>query len=581
VDKLVERQRQQILAQLGPNADPRLIDVKRMRKDAVERLVNQELLVQQAGENGYLVSEASVMKEVNEYPAFQENGKFSRKLFEDLLRQNGETPRSFLDTTKKRISQSLLTDGFAQSGIATMPELERLSALNFQKRDIHYATVPAARFLANITVSDDEVRKFYEANSGRFALPETVTLEYFTLSRSDFLEAAKPSEEDLRTLYDEKVRLASADEQRQAQHILITVDGKTKDADALKKIREVEKRLRAGEDFGKLAREFSQDPGSVANGGNLDMTSRGTFVPEFDKVLFSLKQGEVSEPVKTQYGYHIIKLNKIEKAETPSFAELRSELEKQAREAKAEELFAEAAEKLDAAVYEASDLQEPASKYKRVIAETQPFSRNGGTGIASDRKVVEAAFSEDLIKEGRNSQGIYLPDGSLAWMRVKKHAPASRRPLAEVAAEVRNQLLIDKAGEKARAVAASVSKALNAGATLADVAARESLSWQSLPDATRRSQVPMPDILRVAYRLPHPAQGKISADSFGLGSSFVVVAVTKVVPGEPVPAAELAQVRNAMSEKRSEEEFSDYIHFLRERGDVEISAVPDEAKAED
>ncbi len=232
----------------------------------------------------------------------------------------------------------------------------------------------------------------------------------------------------------------------------------------------------------QLAREFSQDPGSVATGGDLGMVSRGMFDPAFDKALFGMRRGEISAPVRTQYGYHLIKLNKIALPEVPSFAALKAELEKQAREAKADELFAEAIDKLDTAVYEAPDLKEPAAKMGRSVQESPAFSRSGGRGIAAERKVVEAAFSEDLIKEGRNSQGIALADGTVAWVRVKQHVPAAVRPLAEVTADVRNQVLLEKAAAKAKSVAASVVKALGSGASLADVAARENLSWQSAPE---------------------------------------------------------------------------------------------------
>lgn len=581
VDRQVDRQKQRILAQMGPNADPSMLDASRLRKEVMEGLVTNELLSQQAASNGYLVSEASVLKEIAEVPDFQENGKFSRKLYEEVLRQNDENPRTFVDSARKRLGYSLLAEGIGQSGIVSTPELQRLSALEKQKRDIHFAMVPAARFLANLSVSDVEIKKYYDSHPERFMMPETVTLEYLTLGRADFLNAATPTEADLQALYGQKVAAARSSEQRGAQHILVSVDDKTKDADALKKIREIEKRARAGEDFGKLAREFSQDPGSVANGGDLGLAARGMFAPEFDKALFSMKRGEISEPVKTQYGYHLIKLNSIELPETPAFATLKPELEQQAKEAKAEELFAEAVEKLDAAVYEASDLKEPAEKFKRPILETPPFGRSGGSGIAAERKVLDAAFSEDLVKEGRNSQGIYLADGGVAWIRVKQHKPAAKRPLAEVTGEVRNQVMIDKAGEKAKQVATSVTKALASGSSLEQVATSNGLSWQHLPDATRRTQVPMPDVLRVAYRLPQPAVGKISADSFGVGSSFVVVAVSKVVPGEAAPTAELTQLRNVLSENRSQQEFADYVRYLRESGDVEVSAEPSKAPAEE
>lgn len=573
VDRLADRQRQQMLAQMGENADPAQVDMNRIRKAVLEDLITRELLSQQARKNGYLISDASVMQQISEVPAFQQDGKFSSVLYEQVLRQNGENPKTFFATAKQRLGYSLLIEGLNQSGIVTVPELERLSSLDNQRRDVHFAAVPSARYLAEVSASDAEVRTFYDANRERFTTPETVALEYLVLSRADFLASAVPDEAALKARYKEKVKAGNENEQRQAQHILITVDDKTKDADALKKIQDVEKRARAGEDFGKLAKEFSQDPGSVASGGDLGLSSRGMFVAEFEKTLFSLKQGEISGPVKTQYGYHLIRLNRIETPATESFAALRPELERELREVKADELFADTIDKLDTAIYEAPDLKEPAEKFSRSIGVTAPFTRNGGAGIAADRKVVDVAFSEELVKEGKNSQGLHLADGSVIWVRVQQHVPATLKPLAEVAADVRNQLLLDKAHARAEAVAAAAVKALGEGKSLAEVAAGQKLLWQEALGMTRRAQGVPPELLRLAYRLPHPAAGKVSAASQDTGSAFVVVAVSKVIPGAPAPAADLAQVRNAMSESRSQQELQDYVRFLREQGKVVLKSA--------
>lgn len=570
VDRLADRQRQQMMAQMGQNADPALIDSTRIRKAVLEELISRELLAQQARKNGYLISDATVMQQISEVPAFQQDGKFSRTLYEQVLRQNGENPATFFATAKQRLGYSLLIEGLNQSGIVTSGELARLSSLDGQKRDVHFAGVPSARYLAEATASDAEVKAFYEAHQDRFTTPETVSLEYVTLSRADFVGSVQPTAEEVQARYDERVKALSANEQRQAQHILINVDAKTKDADALKKIQFIETRARSGADFAKLAGEYSQDPGSVSNGGDLGLAGRGQFVAPFEQALFSLKPGEISAPVKTEYGYHLIKLNRVEKAAVPALAALRPELEREVREARAEEKFADTVEKLDAAIYEASDLKEPAQQFKRAVATTAPFTRQGGGGIAADRKVLEAAFSEDVLKDGKSSQGLQLADGSVAWIRVDRHVPAALRPLADVNAEVRNQVLLEKAKARARAVADAAVKALGEGASLADVAAREKLSWTASPGLSRRTVGVPPEVLRLAYRLPHPVAGKASAGTHDAGTAFVVVAVSQVIPGEPAPMAELAQVRTALSESRSQQELSDYVRYLREQGKVVV-----------
>jgi len=580
LDQQVERQRQQLMAQMAEKGgNPADIDVPKLRKQVLDGMVNRVLLTQASKKAGYLISDETVFKLIREVPAFQEDGKFSQTRYEQMLQQIGENPSSYPAKAKQELAYSMMIAGVGQSGFVTGAELERLASLDAQKRDIHFAVVPAARFLSQVSVTEDDIKKFYESNSKRFTTEEAVALDYITLKRDDFL-AQMVTEEELQARYQDKVKDAASNEQRQAQHILITVDEKMKDADALKKMQTIEKRLQAGEDFGKLAKEFSQDTGSVANGGDLGFAGRGMFDPAFEKSLFSLKVGETSAPVKSQYGYHLIKLNKIQRAEAASFASLRSQLEQEAKLAKAEEQYADQVEKLDAAVYEAADLNEPATTFNRPVAATGLFARVGGEGLAAERKVIDTAFSDDLLKDGKNSPAIRLNDGSTVWVRVREHQPAKLRPLAEISVAIRNQLTIEKARAKAKAVAEEVAKAITGGASLADVAAKNGLSWVNLPGADRRTQVPVPEILRVAFRLSRPAAGMVSADSFPTGMGYGLVAVSKVTEGSTAMGESLTQMRTMLAESRSQQEFQDYVRFLREEGDVTIH-LKDDGKVED
>lgn len=570
LDQQVERQRQQMMAQMAEQGgNPADIDVAKLRKQVLDGMVNRLLLTQASKKSGYLVSDATVVKLIREVPAFQEDGKFSQSRYEQMLRQIGEDPASYPVKAKQELAYSMMIAGLGQSAFVTRVELDRLASLEAQRRDIHYAVVPAARFLSEATVTDADIKKFYDANSKRFTTAEVVAIDYITLKRDDFQAKVTVSEEDMQSRYEEKVKDVAANEQRQAQHILITVDDKTKDAAALKKIQDIEKRARAGEDFGKLAKEFSQDTGSVANGGDLGLAGRGQFDPAFEKTLFSLAQGEVSAPVRSQYGYHLIKLNKVQAEEAPGFASLRSQLEQEVRLAKAEELYAEQVEKLDAAVYESSDLKEPSASFGLAVASTGLFAQTGGTGIAAQRKIVDTAFSDDLLKDGKNSQAISLDDGSSVWLRVREHQPAKVRALTEVGPIIRNELVITQAGEKSRAVAGEITKALAAGASLDEVAAKYQLTWTHLLNADRRAQVPSVEILRTAFRLVRPAVGKISADSVQLGMGYGVAAVSRVVEGSTETNPVLSQMRTMLAENRSQQEFQDYVRFLREEGDVE------------
>lgn len=582
LDGKVEQERQQMMARLGPTADPALIDTKKLRKDALDGLINRELMKQQAEKDGFMVSDAVIAKKIQEEPSFQENGKFSLRMYEAALRAQGQDPQTFPQFAKRQVSIGLLATGVGASGFATASEVKRLSSIQSQSRDLHLAQVTATPFMAGVTVSDDEVKKFYDANPKRFTLPERVSLDYIELARDDFMSQVTVTDEDLKARYADRVNSMTNGEQRSAQHILIKADPKAKDAAAqyaaaLKKIQEVEKKARAGEDFAKLAKEYSQDIGTVSNGGDLGMAGHGQYVPEFDKALFALKQGEISAPVKTEYGYHLIKLNQIQKANVPTFEALKPDLEKDAKQAKADELFADAVEKLDAATYEASDLKDPAAKFKLAVQSTEPFAQGQAPAgsIAANRNVMSAAFSDDLIKEGKNSQNIRLDDTHILWVRVKNHEASRLRPLAEVSSDVKTALTLDKANLKAKAVAEAVAKAINSGKSLAEAAAGNPLQWHDLPAATLNSAFPSQAVGKLAFHLPAPAAGKLSADSVASGDGYAVVALSKVNPGNnSLAGAELAQMTTVIGSSVSQQELQDYQEFLRSKAKIKITDAP-------
>lgn len=579
-EKAVEDQRRQIIARMGPNADASLIDGKLLRKSVLESLINNELLIQQARKSGFVVTDATLSKIISQDPAFQVDGKFSPQQFAELVGRQGETPTSFMAKQKDMMSVRLLLGSVMGSGFATEAEATRLAALGSQKRDVSVALVPAAPYLAGATSTDAEVKAYYDANPKRFTSEERVALDYIQLKRDDLLSQIQVSDDDLQARYLEREKASGSSEQRHAAHILIEVKSKAAEAEALKKIQDVEKRVRAGEDFGKLAKEFSQDPGSVASGGDLGMVGRGQFDPAFEKSMYTLKVGEVSAPVRSQFGYHLIKLLDIQKSEMPSFAALKPELEKEAKATKAEELFAAELEKLDAATYEASDLKEPATTFKLAVQSTEAFTRAGGQGLAANRKVLSSAFSEDL-KEGKNSQAIPLEDGVVVWIHARNYQPSKLRPLVEVSNEVKSLLAVDKATAKAKAVAEAIVKDLNAGKTLAEVGAANKVEWKSLSGIDRRTPLPTPELTQLAFRLPAPAEGKLSAGEIKVDVNYAVAAVSKVIPGNATLAKpELAQMMSGLAGAHGLQEFQDYLEALKAGAKIKKYDIQKSADAE-
>jgi peptidyl-prolyl cis-trans isomerase D len=564
LDRSVDQQRQRILASMGEQPDASRLDLVILRQEVLKGLIDRALLSQQAKKVGFLIDDVTISRLIQETPAFQENGVFSETRYQQVLRNMGEDVANFPAKAKKEIAVSQLASGINQTAFVSAKELDALSALDNQKRDIHVVMVTAAPYLPSVQVSDDEVNKYYKANAAKYTSDEKVSVDYMVLGAELFADKVLLTDADVEARYAEKLKALESNEQRRASHILINIDDKTKEADALAKIKGLEKRIQAGEDFGALAKEFSQDQGSATNNGDLGFAGKGMFVPEFEKSLYALKVNEVSAPVKTQFGYHIIKLLEVQKAPVPTMAELRPSLEAEVRAAKSEELYAEAVEKMDALAYESSDLKEGAKQYVMTLQTSPLFSKQGGEGLAANRKIVQAAFSDDVLKEGKNSSALALDDKHSVWIHLNKHEPARVKPLAEVATEIKSTLQLEKASALAKAEAEAITKEVNSGKSSAEIAANHKIQWLDFVATARTANAPTADLLKVAFRLPNPKANTWTAEATSVAKDYAVVALSKIDAGASTLTAEQKkQFMTSLATARGQQELQDYVTYLR------------------
>lgn len=572
VDKTLDQQKQRILASMGENPDASLIDTTVLRQDVLKSLIERALLSTQAKKVGFLVDDETITRLIHETPAFQENGVFSQTRYEQMLRNIGEDPLNFPQKAKKEIAVSQLAGGISQTAFVTPKQLDELSALDNQKRDVHIAVFPAASYLAKVQVTDAEVEQYYKANPSKYTTEEKVAVDYLVLGSELFIDKVLLTDADVEARYAEKVKSLESNEQRRAAHILIKITDQVKEAEALAKIQDIEKKIKAGEDFGTLAKQFSQDEGSAIANGDLGFVGKGAFVPEFEKTMYALKPNEVSAPVKTQFGYHIIKLLEVQKAPVPTMAEIRSELEADVKVAKSEELYIDAIEKMDALAYESSDLTEGAKQYGMSVQTSPLFGKNGGEGLAANRKIVQAAFSDDILKDGKNSQALALDAKHSVWIRLNKHEPARVKPLAEVTADIKTTLQLDKAALIAKQNAEAMSKALNEGKSAAELATANQVQWQDFAASTRSAPVPTASLLKVAFRLAAPKTNTWSAAIAPSGQDYAVVAVSKIDAGiSTLTDEQKKQFAVMLANARGQQDLQDYISYLRSHAKIELT----------
>jgi len=542
---------------------------KREQDQMLDTFITRELLVQRAREMGYVVSDEQLAETLYSIPALQVDGKFSRDRYAALLRQQGRTEPEFEREFRRDLETSQLRGGVAISSFVTPAELRRRVALQAEARDVEYATIPAQSFAAGVSVAPADVTAYYDQHKSEFMTPETVALQYLELDLAGVAAGVQVTEEGLRNFYEQVAADRYTEpERRRASHIL--VESGSDDAAALKKAQALADRARAGEDFAKLARENSDDPGSKAAGGDLGWATRDAYVAPFADALFAMQKGEIRGPVKTQFGYHVIRLEDVQPAHQRTFDEVRAELEADYRKDQAQSGFYEKSQQLaDESFAALSELDSVGKKLGLPVKTVEAFTREGGAPFGTDRRIIDAAFSDDVLQQRQNSQPVSLGEDKVVVLRVTDHKAAQQRPLADVQADVEAKLRGEAAHRAAQAAAAAAAAKVAAGESLAAAAGPGAALTpkQSLGRAGAESVAP--EVVKAAFGLARPEPGKVSAGTASLANGDVaIVVVSAVRSGDAsMPEQQLqalrAQTARRASEQAAATEFAAYANELQ------------------
>lgn len=572
VDRAVSAQREAMVQRMGGNIDPNFFTDEMLRPGVIESLIQRELLTKAVKDEGLYVASEFIKSYVRNMPQFQDEttGAFSQEKLEMVLARAGYTPLRFYDELSSGMVVEQLQQAIAMSAFATEPELKALVQLDRQQRDVSYATLKLDGFEKQIEITDADINDYFERNRQQYRTEEKVAIQYLLFGTEDFATDVTVTEEDLQEEYSHYVATREGEERRRASHILVEVGGDRTDADARKRIEEAKAKLDAGEDFASVAKAYSDDIATAANGGDLDFAGRGIYDSAFENALFSLQKGATSDIVQTEFGYHIIKLTDVESVPVVSFEEKRQELEQKLKKDKAAQLLTDAIDELNELTYAAGDLSAVSERFNKPVQESEPFTRRGGSGIGAIPAVVEAAFSDNLLKEGMNSSAIELPDGRVVVMRVARHEPARDRSLDEVRDEVLAALKTQKAHEKATAVAQEIVDKIAGGATLEAVAEEYGISWTHQTAVTRQSsEVSRPLVTRL-FEMPAPKEGAQSVAKVALPSGDQeIVVLTKVTEGEfNLSEQEMMQAMLASGSHMGQLDFDSYVATLKAKADI-------------
>jgi peptidyl-prolyl cis-trans isomerase D len=566
LSQAVDMQRRQLMQQLGKDFDASLLDEKMLRESALKGLIDRKLLLQGAEQAKFSFSEAALDQVILQTPEFQVDGKFSSERFDQVIRQLGYSRMQFRQMLAQEMLIGQLRAGVAGSGFVTDAEVLAFARLEKQTRD--FATLNVKADPAAVKLTDDEVKAYYDEHAKEFMTPDQVIIDYVELKKSSFFDQVAVKDEDLEAAYQKEI--ANLAEQRRAAHILIEVNDKTTEAQAKAKIDEVQARLAKGEKFEALAKEFSQDPGSANNGGDLGYAGPGVYDPAFEKALYSLSKDQVSEPIRTDFGYHLIKLLGVEAPEVPTLASLKDKLTRELKAAQVEQRFVEATKQLEDSAFEASDLAQPAADLKLTVHTSKPFGREGGEGVAANRAVVTAAFSPEVIDEGANSTAIELDPETVIVLRAKEHLKPAQLPMESVSAAIRTQLTKEHASAEAKTRAEKLIADLRDGKAPLDKAI-DGQNWKTTEAATRGQEGVDPAVLQALFRMPKPAaKDKPTFSSVTLpDGSLMVVRLNGVNEAAAPTDEEKAQYRRFLASREGQQDFAAYRKQLEAEAKIE------------
>ncbi|MCR8919528.1 SurA N-terminal domain-containing protein [Parasutterella secunda] len=448
--------------QMGQSFKPNMLDTAEARASILAALISDRAISLEIASEYMNVGEADAINLVKQAPAFQRDGKFSTEAYQQFLNSMGKSDEQFVLELRRDLTRQMLLSAVSQTTQASNTVAQRIHDLLTEERTIRTFEIKPTAFLKSVSVTDAEAQSYYDQNKSLFAVPESVDIEYVVLSPESY-KNIKASEDDIKTFYEQNLQRFSTPEERRASHILIAVNNEKTDADAKKEADEIYKQLQADPSkFAQLAKSKSADPGSARQGGDLGFFQKGMMVPEFDNAVFSGKKGDLVAPVKTQFGYHIIKIVDVKPAQAKPLKEVRGEIEALYQQQAAIRAFAEDAENFSNMVYEQSEsLQPVAERFGLKIQTVKNVTRDFEDQLINPN-VIEALYGFDVLEDKRNSNAIEVASNTLLSARVTAHHKQTVKTFDEVKGDIVATLKNQKATEAARAQgSADIAKLLD------------------------------------------------------------------------------------------------------------------------
>jgi len=502
LERAVQRRLSQ-LQQQGVDLNSEFAQPDAIRQQVLPQLLQRKALTAQGREGKLGASEEVLNSQIRSQEAFQVDGKFDLQTFRRLLQQSGYTPATYKEALAEDYLISQQTVGLGQSGFVTQTELALLAAIINEKRTFFQLTIPQAPVAEKVTVSDDDIQTYYEANSAQFNVPEQVSVEYLEISIDELAKDIPVSMVDIENEYNTQSASFKSNAEAEVAHILIEQPEGAQD-----KITEIQAKLAAGESFDAVAKVYSEDLGSKELGGNLGVLVPGSYPDAFETAVANLNEGDVSEPVETEFGTHIIKVVSKKDVQPPALEEQKDSIELSLKRVQAEQIFVDLLSDIEELTFGDKDLAPVAQELNLTLKTTDLFSKTSGVGIASNQSVRNAAFDDKFLNDGKNSDVLELSNERAVVLRKKEYKQAHTNPLENVKEQVVSTLRSQKTEDQLQVLADSLKAKIAEGADPEVLAKEQGLMFKQYEKAERTNTDIGFAISQAVFDAPRPSESQ-------------------------------------------------------------------------
>jgi len=587
------RQQERRLQAMWKGFDISMMEAQ-IKQSTLEQMIEQEVLVQSAAELGFRISDAMLAQQIHAIEPFQQEGKFSQGLYEMLLESQGMMPALFEMEMRRGMLVDQIRQGIVRSSLLTAYDEIEQARFEKQQRHLTYLQIPSSRFNESVTIEEAEIEKYFKENPEKYMTAEKVSIEYVELKQEALLTEQSVDEDLLEQYYQEHIDSFTTPPEWHARHILVkTNPDSTPDEieKAKKKAQDLLVKIRAGNSFEELAKANSEDVGSAKKGGDLGWFGEGAMVEPFEQAVSTLKVDEVSEPVQTEFGFHLIQLIDIKSKKVQEFAEVREQLEKDFQLEQAEAEFYSVLDEFGNLAYENPDnldVLTNALNLKKKSSEL--FDRSGvktEDPVLSNPQVIDAAFSEQVLSEGNNSEGIEISDKHVVVLRVKEHVPAKPKLLADVKDSIIVTLKKEKTQKAVETLGKTILEEIKQGKNPNEVAKTHELKWLPAQWVGRRdNKLGNIEIAQEVFKFGRPEKDKAIYRGMALNNGdYAIVALLEVKDGEIDTSVQPANSDKPDPRKQAKEQqqmalgetvFSQFVSSLKSK--AEIVQYPDNIK---